>query len=810
MTDSASGRSPKPEARSPDWWDRAGIWLAEHGALPALGLITLAVALAHIRVFFGEVKGDDLTFHFAESARIADCLRHFDFDLWNPSANAGYASAYYYQVLPQLASALPTAIFGHHLFWFQLSVWLPLAAAPAAAYRGMRLIGATPWQAAIAAFAIAFTNGESKWGGGNAGTFQVGLYTQTWALAAFPLALGYGAQWIAHKKKLAPAIAWGAFVGLCHPFAVIVLGLGLFVSVVARLVPALDKLAWPSIAGRAISIVGIAVLWGIPRGWIDFIPPLAVKIFGTLLVATGLSLPVFVRDGTKWVMPEWGRFREETLRTLVLGGCMVLAWMPVWLPLLADYSGFGGFPHRVGGEEGPGFYELAHWYRMGMLLDWSTAGLRFAALTWSLPIILLFVRNPLMRWLWPPALFFAALLGLGPSLGKIGDDLFPAVRALGAMQIVLALGIGAGAVMLGRTLWNAPWEKWFRIKASKKPGEEDSVQYTMRTVVAAGAAALAVLVALPGWRALEDRVRVLAENEGLHRDELLTIGQILAKQPPARKQPAAGANSHWWNLLPYVYDRVPTTLQMGGGGLQASPNYDFLWTSQEREDLKVAWVFDAPYVVFESKSADKVPAGETIARTEHYEIRRLPAPGLVSPIQVIGVLPPGYRNREAGHLMALEWYTGRPTFETKRWLEAQTVTLAGDEPMKDKMLAYAGSGPATAPPDGHTIRAWHEDSPGDYADIVADVEVNKPTTFVVRESWHPRWRAYVDGEPARMRRVTPDFPAVDVPVGQHRIDLRFERPLWAVWCWLAWPGVPLCAWLVLRWLARRVRPAPTA
>src|SRR6185436_10241032 len=129
------------------------------GQLPALAVITIIIFAIHARIFTGGTAGDDLSFHFAESARLMDCIRVGDFDFWNPSANAGYASAYYYQVLPQLASAFPAAIFGHHLFWFQLSVVLPLIMAPACAYRGMRLLGATPWQAVIAAFCTAFMNG---------------------------------------------------------------------------------------------------------------------------------------------------------------------------------------------------------------------------------------------------------------------------------------------------------------------------------------------------------------------------------------------------------------------------------------------------------------------------------------------------------------------------------------------------------------------------------------------------------------------------------------------------------------------------
>ena len=78
------------------------------------------------------------------------------------------------------------------------------------------------------------------------------------------------------------------------------------------------------------------------------------------------------------------------------------------------------------------------------------------------------------------------------------------------------------------------------------------------------------------------------------------------------------------------------------------------------------------------------------------------------------------------------------------------------------------------------------------------MQVNKPTTFIVRESWHPRWHGYVDGEEVPVRRVTPDFAAVDVPVGPHEVSLRFERPWWAIADWLAWPGFSLLAWFLLR------------
>src|SRR5690349_23674412 len=95
------------EHEPPDFFDKGAAWLAKHGALPALGLLTIAMAILYSDTFRGETIGDDLTFHFAESRRLADCIRIGDWDFWNPSANSGYASLYYYQAVPQLASAIP-------------------------------------------------------------------------------------------------------------------------------------------------------------------------------------------------------------------------------------------------------------------------------------------------------------------------------------------------------------------------------------------------------------------------------------------------------------------------------------------------------------------------------------------------------------------------------------------------------------------------------------------------------------------------------------------------------------------------------
>jgi hypothetical protein len=198
---------------------------------------------------------------------------------------------------------------------------------------------------------------------------MVGLYTQTWALSAFPLALGYGGRWIMRGEKLAPAIAWGAFVGLCHPFAVIGLGVALAVGTIARMVPTRAQVGWPSWVGSLCAIAGISTILIPPGSPLAWLPYFAVP-FG---LSAAIALPfAFQGPGAAWKFRTFEQIKNESGRLVVLGVLMVVAWMPVWLPLLADYAGFGGFPHRVADEIGPGFTALLDWFVSRKILDWNT------------------------------------------------------------------------------------------------------------------------------------------------------------------------------------------------------------------------------------------------------------------------------------------------------------------------------------------------------------------------------------------------------------------------------------------------------
>jgi hypothetical protein len=666
--------------------------LHRRGPLVLLGLITSLLGWSFAHLFAGEPAGGDNSFHYGEVTRIVAAIRAGDWNWWNPGGNSGFASGYYYQVLPQAVPALLSAALGlSPLFCFQLGIFAPLALVPAAAYRAARIVGGTSWQALGAAIAVPCAVGGSRWGHGADGAFTVGLYTQMWALTAFPLALAHATRWLEGRRGLASALAWGLFVGLCHPFAGVALGLALFAG-----------WAWGAISGMVLS--------------------------------------------------------AELSRLVALGGLLLFGAACVWLPALVDYDGFGGFPNRTADEVGPGFIELARWFFEGQIID---EGRAMSPMTALLPLVLSLSRARWLPRLWAASFMFAFLLGVGPRLPKIGDDIFPPVRFIGPLQITLAMCVGIGVAALVEQVWR-----------KTTPGRNEAREEThalnpaARYGVLAAAAIVTALVATRGVQILRGRVKVATDMTGVARDQLGAVMDAMKAAPPGRFQVYGSAANPWSMMLPYVEAGRSAGAILGGAALQSSPN--FVYHRGLEDPARVAWVFDAPLAV---ARPGELRLGEAIKTTKAYELRVLPAPGLVSPVQVVGELP---SERDAARAAGLRW-------------------LASDLPLQNKVLERHGWGATGLPPRGRTLTVTRGDST-----IRAEVEAEATTTFIVRESWHPRWRATLDGEPAPIRRVTPDYMAVDVPESNHTLELRFERPLWTWLLWLLWPGLSATAFVFER------------
>ena len=64
--------------------------------------------------------------------------------------------------------------------------------------------------------------------------------------------------------------------------------------------------------------------------------------------------------------------------------------------------------------------------------------------------------------------------------------------------------------------------------------------------------------------------------------------------------------------------------------------------------------------------------------------------------------------------------------------------------------------------------------------ISVRVTAEEDALLVVSDSWHSGWRARIDGEPTEILRANYLFRAIEVPVGEHVVELEFVPTSWRV------------------------------
>jgi len=85
------------------------------------------------------------------------------------------------------------------------------------------------------------------------------------------------------------------------------------------------------------------------------------------------------------------------------------------------------------------------------------------------------------------------------------------------------------------------------------------------------------------------------------------------------------------------------------------------------------------------------------------------------------------------------------------------------------------------------------------------VEADRPAVVLLKATYHPRWRATVDGKPVQTQMLAPALVGVPVPAGTHEIEFQYEPISAWTYAWLFAVGiVALVALAVIpRWLERR-------
>jgi uncharacterized membrane protein YfhO len=81
----------------------------------------------------------------------------------------------------------------------------------------------------------------------------------------------------------------------------------------------------------------------------------------------------------------------------------------------------------------------------------------------------------------------------------------------------------------------------------------------------------------------------------------------------------------------------------------------------------------------------------------------------------------------------------------------------------------------------------------------AQVEVARRSTLLLKVTYHPNWRATVDGDPAETMMVMPSYVGVRLPTGTHDVCLEYRpRSLRRVFLIAGLLALPLIAMIERR------------
>src|SRR5262249_31584644 len=97
----------------------------------------------------------------------------------------------------------------------------------------------------------------------------------------------------------------------------------------------------------------------------------------------------------------------------------------------------------------------------------------------------------------------------------------------------------------------------------------------------------------------------------------------------------------------------------------------------------------------------------------------------------------------------------------------------------------------------------------------ADLDIARPAYALFKMTWHPNWKAYVDGKPQPVAMLTPGFSGVALTAGRHHVQFRYEPgPLKEIFALAGLSSVLLIAGAIRALSARLRVPAvpriPTA
>ncbi|MBX7103735.1 MAG: hypothetical protein K1X57_06625 [Gemmataceae bacterium] len=88
--------------------------------------------------------------------------------------------------------------------------------------------------------------------------------------------------------------------------------------------------------------------------------------------------------------------------------------------------------------------------------------------------------------------------------------------------------------------------------------------------------------------------------------------------------------------------------------------------------------------------------------------------------------------------------------------------------------------------------------------VAVNIDTPADDTLIFTESWHPGWRAVLDGEPVPLKRYESDFLQIAVPAGRHVVEFRFDSVRRTQGRWVSAAALLLCILLGV-WYTRHPR-----
>jgi hypothetical protein len=84
-----------------------------------------------------------------------------------------------------------------------------------------------------------------------------------------------------------------------------------------------------------------------------------------------------------------------------------------------------------------------------------------------------------------------------------------------------------------------------------------------------------------------------------------------------------------------------------------------------------------------------------------------------------------------------------------------------------------------------------------FANRKVTIETDSPgqSIVVIAQTYYPAWKAYIDGQPAKLWRANYAFQALEVSGGRHQIELRYEDRMFLLGEFLSGGALLACAGL---------------